>query len=57
MPQRRKAATWTGLWPFAIVAAFFLLGLWGHGLNAARNETARAGNSPPPAPTAPSQGR
>jgi hypothetical protein len=49
VPERKGSAA-GGLWPFGIVAVYFLVGLWGHAVNSAMNEAARAGNSPTAAP-------
>jgi hypothetical protein len=35
--KRQKSGRWAGLWAFAIVLAYFLLGLFGHYANTAIN--------------------
>jgi hypothetical protein len=44
--QRKGSPWWTGLWPFGIVVAFFLLGMWGHYINTAKNKAAPESEAP-----------
>jgi hypothetical protein len=38
--MQRDFRSWAGLWPFALVILYLLLGLWGHWINTERNKAA-----------------
>jgi hypothetical protein len=44
---RKASSWWAGLWPFLIVVAYFLVGLWGHHINTAMNRAAAERERPP----------